>query len=314
MKKYNIFIDGEHGTTGLQIRQRLETHPTINIVSIDPDKRRDPDAKRRIMSRVDVAVLCLPDDAARSAAVLAADAGCRVLDASSAHRTADGWVFGIPELCSGQRVAIREASKVSNPGCYSTGAILLLRPLVDAKLLPAGVPYSITAVSGYTGGGNKLIKQYEHAQAPPSHATYGLDFSHKHIPEIKRWSNLEVLPFFLPSVGNFRQGMLVFIPIFDPAGEGGRLFHEKLGRYYETESFVQVLPYNEIDSATAPFITPHGMDGTNLALLGVFGSGESDKSLLVAKLDNLGKGASGAAVQNLNVMLGLDEATATSLA
>ncbi|MHB8258595.1 MAG: N-acetyl-gamma-glutamyl-phosphate reductase [Acidiferrobacterales bacterium] len=313
MNTYNIFIDGEHGTTGLQIRERLRKHPNINIVSIDHDKRRDPDSKRRIMSRVDVTILCLPDDAARDAAVLAEDAGCRVLDASSAHRTADDWVFGMPELCSGQRAAIRDARKVSNPGCYSTGAILLLRPLVDARLLAATVPYPITAISGYTGGGNKLIEKYEGTSTPPSHATYGLDFCHKHIQEIKKWSNLEALPFFLPSVGDFRQGMLVFIQIAHAAEQGGRSFHEALRRHYEDESLVQIQPYNEIDPVTAPFITPHGMEGTDQALLSVFGSAEANKSLLVAKLDNLGKGASGAAVQNLNVMLGLNERTATSL-
>ena len=315
MKQYKIFIDGESGTTGLQIRSRLKNHPDIEIVSVDYEKRRDIDAKRRLMQSVDVTVLCLPDDAAKESAALAVDAGCRVLDASSAHRTADGWVFGMPELCQGQRTAIRDAAKVSNPGCYATGAILLLRPLIDDGLLDANAAYPITAVSGYTGGGAKLIDKYEAASAqPPAFAAYGLDFSHKHIPEIQAWSKLTARPFFLPSVGNYPQGMLVFIQIEHKSETQSAWLHRALERRYEGEQFVEVCPYNEIDPDTAPYLTPHSMDGSNTVRITVFGSKEGNKSLLVAKLDNLGKGASGAAVQNLNVMLGLEEGVATVLA
>ena len=314
MKKHKVFIDGESGTTGLQIRERLKTHPNIDIISIDHEKRRDQDVKRRIMQSVDVTVLCLPDDAAREAAVLADEVGCRVLDASSAHRTAPEWVFGMAELCPSQRASIHNASKVSNPGCYSTGAILLLRPLVDAGLISVETAYSITAVSGYTGGGNRLIERYEAApEQPPAYAMYGLDFSHKHLPEIQMWSKLTTRPFFLPSVGNFRQGMLVIIPIAHVKENEGRRFHQCLQRYYAAEQFVQVQPFNVVDPDTAPFLTPHGMDGTNVVSLSVFGSPCGNKSILVAKLDNLGKGASGAAVQNLNIMLGEEERICTEL-
>lgn len=315
MKQHKIFIDGESGTTGLQIRARLRNHPHIEVVSIDHEKRRDIDAKRRLMQSVDVTVLCLPDDAAKESAALAIDAGCRVLDASSAHRTAAGWVFGMPELCPGQRDAMRDAAQVSNPGCYATGAILLLRPLIDDGLLDADVAYPITAVSGYTGGGTKLIDKYEAASAqPPSFAAYGLDFSHKHIPEIQTWSRLAARPFFLPSVGNYRQGMLVFIQVAHERDDRSTQFQHALERRYKGERFVEVCPYNEIDPDTAPYLTPHSMEGSNSVRLNVFGAKDGSKSLLVAKLDNLGKGASGAAVQNLNVMLGLDEGIATVLA
>ena len=314
MAQHRIFIDGESGTTGLQIRSRLQNHPHIEIVSIDHDKRRDNDAKRALMQSVEVTVLCLPDDAAKESAALAADAGCRVLDASSAHRTAPGWVFGMPELSLGQRDAIRGAAKVSNPGCYSTGAILLLRPLVDAGLLDPAVAYPITAVSGYTGGGNKLIEKYETPGAPPSaFAAYGLDFSHKHLPEIQVWSALATRPFFLPSVASYAQGMLVFIQVEHASDDRSARIHEALARRYEQEGFIEVRSYNEIDPATAPYLTPHGIEGSNAVQLTVFGAKEGNKTLLVAKLDNLGKGASGAAVQNLNVMLGLGEGIATAL-
>ena len=314
MKKYKIFIDGESGTTGLQIRKRLQTHPNIEIVSIDLQKRKDPDAKLNLMKKIDATVLCLPDDAAKTTALLAEEAGCRVLDASSAHRTAPDWVFGLPELVPQQRALIRDSLKVSNPGCYSTGAILLLRPLVDIGLISPETTYSITAISGYTGGGDKLIKSYEfNMEKSPSYATYGLDFSHKHIPEIQMWSHLIKRPFFIPSVGNFRQGMLVFIPIEHPCDMDGELLHTALKGHYDGEHFIHIQPYNSLEAHTFPYLTPHGIEGSNVADLSVFGSKELGKSLLVAKLDNLGKGASGAAVQNLNIMLRLDEYIAVNL-
>ncbi|WP_409523922.1 N-acetyl-gamma-glutamyl-phosphate reductase [Nitrincola sp. MINF-07-Sa-05] len=306
MKK--VFIDGETGTTGLQVRQRLQNHPNIDILSIAPADKRDPEVKRRLMQAADVSVLCLPDDAAKESAKLAAEAGCRVLDASSAHRTANGWVYGLPELTSGQRQAIAKAQFVSNPGCYPTGVILLLQPLIAANLLPEYALYSINAVSGYSGGGNALIERYENATGQvPSFAAYGLDFAHKHLPEIQTWSGLSQKPVFIPSVGNFRQGMLIFIPIQTAAGISIEDLYNELVRTYQDETFVTVAPFNEVAPESAPFITPHGLENSNRVELSVFGSPDQCSGLLVAKLDNLGKGASGAAVQNLNLMLGFHE-------
>ncbi|WP_151702436.1 N-acetyl-gamma-glutamyl-phosphate reductase [Nitrincola alkalilacustris] len=312
MKK--VFIDGETGTTGLQVRQRLQNHPDIDILSIDPAEKRDIEVKRRLMQAADVSVLCLPDDAAKESAKLAAEAGCRVLDASSAHRTANGWVYGLPELTSDQRQAIANAQFVSNPGCYPTGVILLLQPLIAANLLPKSAFYCINAVSGYSGGGNALIDRYENStDQAPSFAAYGLDFAHKHLPEIQTWSGLSQKPVFIPSVGNFRQGMLIFIPIQTAAGISVEDLYNELVRSYQDETFVSVAPFNEIAAVSAPFITPHGLENSNRVELSVFGSPDRCTGLLVAKLDNLGKGASGAAVQNLNLMLGFHEGVGVDL-
>ncbi|MGF6415742.1 N-acetyl-gamma-glutamyl-phosphate reductase [Paraburkholderia sp. MM5482-R1] len=314
MNKRHIFIDGASGTTGLQIRDRLTRHPGVKPIDIDHASRREVEARYRMMRAADVTILCLPDDAARDAVALAADAGCRLLDASSAHRIADGWTFGLPELHPGQRAQIRDAARVSNPGCYATGAILLLRPLVDAALLQADREYAVTAVSGYTGGGNRLIERYEAAGAhAPAFAAYGLDFGHKHVPEIAKWSGLGRVPCFLPAVGNFRQGMLVCVQLDDLPGVRANDLHHGLSTFYANERCVRVRPYGETDPETAPFLTPHEMEGSNHVDLYVFGPRDGCRALLVAKLDNLGKGASGAAVQNLNIMLGLDEHTATVL-
>ncbi|MHA6962528.1 N-acetyl-gamma-glutamyl-phosphate reductase [Zobellella denitrificans] len=306
MKK--VFIDGETGTTGLQVRQRLQRHPGIDILSIDPADKRDPEIKRRLMQAADVAVLCLPDDAARESAALAADVGCRVLDASTAHRTASDWVYGLPELAPGQRAAIADARQVSNPGCYPTGALLLLRPLLAAGLLPPSGFYAINAVSGYSGGGKSLIERYEcNPGRAPGFAAYGLGFSHKHLPEIQYWSGLTQRPVFIPSVGDYAQGMLIFIPVDTAGGPAPARLHAELLHAYRSEAFVRVNPFNEIVDESAPFITPHGLDNSNRVELSVFGSPDQNSCLLVAKLDNLGKGASGAAVQNLNLMLGFPE-------
>ena len=310
MKKYQIFIDGQAGTTGLQIRQRLANHPHIEVLTIDHEKRRDADAKRELMRSVDITVLCLPDDAAKETAIRARETGCRVLDASSAHRTAEGWVFGMPELAKGQREAIAQASAVSNPGCYATGAILLLRPLIAAGLLDSDRDLSINAISGYTGGGTKMVERYQQADAPV-YAAYGLGFDHKHIAEIQHWSCLKARPIFQPAVGSYDQGMLVMIPL--PRGKGAEL-HRALNDYYQGEQFVQVQPYNETPSQSTPFVTPHGLSGSNRAELQVYGNADGSQALLLARLDNLGKGASGAAVQNLNIMLGLDEGLCTQIA
>jgi len=316
-----VFIDGEWGTTGLQIRGRLENRADIRLVSIDPERRRDAAARAELLNAADAVVLCLPDEAARAAVGLIRNNQTRVIDASTAHRIAEGWTYGFPEMDAGQRAAIASAGRVSNPGCYATGAIGLLRPIVSAGLLPADWPVTINAVSGYSGGGKSLIAAFEDPHA--DHATadnfrlYAMGVVQKHIPEIRAYSRLAHRPLLAPSVGRFAQGMLVSVPLQLWAIGGRptlRSLHAVLVEHYAGERFVEVMPLEEslaigrASSLDAANPEPEGLNGTNRMRLGVFGSPEEEQAILLAQLDNLGKGASGQAVQNLNLMLGLDEA------
>jgi N-acetyl-gamma-glutamyl-phosphate reductase len=307
-----VFIDGEAGTTGLEIRERLAGRGDLQLVSIDRERRKDVEARRELLNGADAVILCLPDVAAREAVGLVESNSVKVIDASTAHRVSPGWDYGFPEMGPGQRDALAASHRISNPGCWPTGFIALVRPLVDAELIPADWRLTVHGVSGYSGGGKPMIAEFEdegaanHTDVP--YRLYGLAMAHKHVPEMKRYAGLQHRPVFSPAVGRYRKGMLVEVPLALDALPGepspGDL-HAGLAEAYAGEPFVEVVPLEA--SAGVATLDPEALNGTNRMRLYVFGSERERQARLVAQFDNLGKGASGAAVQNLNIALGLEE-------
>ena len=320
---FKVFIDGESGTTGLQIRDRLRNRADLAQISIDPAHRKDPDARADALNRADAVILCLPDEAAKEAISLITQDNVRVIDTSTAHRVARDWTYGFAEMERGQRNAIAKSARVANPGCFAIGAIALLRPIIKAGLLPPEFPVAINALSGYTGGGKALIAEFE--RTTPSTRTrdafrvYGLSLAHKHVPEIQTYSELAHPPVFVPSVGRYAQGMILEIPLqlwAFPSTTTSTNLRDTLADAYKGSQFVDVASEEESvrlqtvrmnANGYVAALDPESLNGTNRMRIFVFSNKEQQQVRLITVLDNLGKGAAGAAVQNLNLMLGLEE-------
>jgi N-acetyl-gamma-glutamyl-phosphate reductase len=309
---HRVFIDGAAGTTGLEIRERLQGRSDLTVVQLDDAERKDVGARARALNEADLVILCLPDDAAREAVSLIENPNVRVIDASTAHRTAPGWTYGFAEMEADQRAKIAASKRVSNPGCWATGFIGLVRPLVRAGMLPADFPVTCNGVSGYSGGGRSMIEEFE-KKGSPNYVetvvrTYALTLAHKHLPEMQMHTGLAHPPVFAPSVGRFYRGDLVEVPLALwalPGKPGAADVHRVLADAYRNQPLVEVAPAD----AKAATIDAEAMKGTNRMKLFAFGNDKSGQLRLVALFDNLGKGAGGAAVQNLNIMLSLPETT-----
>lgn len=309
---YKIFVDGQEGTTGLKINERLEQRNDIEILHINEEKRKDPLERSKLLNEADIAFLCLPDTAARESVSLVQNKSTRIIDASTAHRTTNEWAYGLPELSQAQRAAVEGSKRVSVPGCYATGFNVLLYPLIREGIISADYPVSCHAVSGYSGGGKKLIEKYEgdstDKKSIESPCFYSLALSHKHIPEMQKISGLDRAPLFTPIVSGYYQGMTVAVPLHREllskkltAAEIQEFFAE----YYKGQRFINVIPFDSDNYLDNGFLFATGCNGTNR--LDIFVFGNNSQILLVSRLDNLGKGASGAAIQNMNIMLGLEE-------
>ncbi|OPY57890.1 MAG: N-acetyl-gamma-glutamyl-phosphate reductase [Pelotomaculum sp. PtaU1.Bin035] len=312
--KYKVFVDGQEGTTGLKINERLSRRADIDILKIDPERRKDPEVRCIFLNEADIAFLCLPDVASRESAALVTNNKTRIIDASTAHRTDPNWTYGIPELSKNQRARIRDSRRVSVPGCHATGFNMAIYPLIQEGIVPKDYPITCQSITGYSGGGKKLIEKYEETGVNKKNLKsprfYALNLTHKHLPEMQKINGLLFPPLFTPIVGDFYQGMVVAVPLLT------RLLNKKisakdvqevLASYYSSEHFVSVMPYESEDCLDSGYLDATGCNNTNRIEIFIFGNGE--QILLLSRLDNLGKGASGAAIQNMNIMLGLDERT-----
>ena len=307
---YAVFVDGQEGTTGLRIHDYLAARSDIEVLRIDADKRKDPAERARLLNAADVAFLCLPDAASREAAAMINNPRTCLIDASTAHRISPGWAFGLPELAPDQRDKIRASKRIANPGCHASAFILALRPLLDAGLLSPDALLSATSITGYSGGGKSMISEYESTSESKltSPRPYALGLNHKHLPEMARHTGLQQPPVFMPIVGPFYKGLAVSVPLHLSqirAGAGVQDLHSALASYYEGERFIRVMPLRDAATLESGFFDVQACNDTNRVDLFLFGS--ETQALLIARLDNLGKGASGAAVQSMNVHLGLDE-------
>ena len=314
--KHLVYVDGQEGTTGLKIHSMLAGRADLEVLSIAPDKRKEPTERARLLNEADVSFLCLPDDAAREAASLVTNPKARLIDASTAHRTRSQWAYGLPELTPGHREVIAQSKRVSNPGCHATAFILLARPLMDAGLLPPDLTLSATSITGYSGGGKKMIETYEAGGNAELAAPrpYALGLAHKHLPEMTLHSHLNATPIFMPIVGPFHQGLTVSIPLdLSALGSGltGGSLHNCLSKRYDNETFIRVMPLQDPETLAHGFFNTQRCNGTNRADLFVFAN--QKQAILMACLDNLGKGAGGAAVHNMNLMLGCEEMCGLSI-
>jgi len=312
--KTAIFIDGEAGTTGLQIAERLSRRDDLQLLAIDPARRKDVGARREALNASDIAILCLPDDAARESVALVENPKTCIIDASTAHRTEPGWVYGFPEYTPDQREAIAAAKRIANPGCYAIAAVAILHPLIDIGLLPAQWPVSIHGMSGYSGGGKALIAAFENPDDDGATDAvaydYALGLEHKHVPEIVRWGGLEHAPIFLPTVARYYKGMLVHVPVplwALPKRPSVQDVREAYTAHYANEAGVEVADADETAALAA--LNPESLNGTNQLRLHILHDTDAERVVVAAQLDNLGKGASGQVVQTINVLLGVDEAT-----
>lgn len=311
---YKVYVDGQEGTTGLKIHERLLKHSNIELIKIDPLKRKDPLERQKMLNSADIAFLCLPDAAAKEAAAMVTNQKTRLIDASTAHRTNPNWIYGIPELNKQQRALIKNAHRVANPGCHATGFVLLIRPLIENFIIGKDYPITCHSITGYSGGGKKVIDSYENPEAEISYLNgprpYALSLQHKHLPEMQMYSGLGKPPLFDPIIGNFYKGMAVCVPLvpelfkkkLSPEG-----LYEVFSAFYENEKFIKVKEPGAVENLDNGYFNPQGANDTNLNEIFIFG--HENQLMLISRLDNLGKGASGAAVQNMNIMLGFDEGT-----